>query len=57
MCLIFITWKNSQKNIKERKQKRKTFNYLQLHKIYKLSSYTTNYIQRCMKNKRKKINY
>ena len=48
---IFITWKNLQKYTKEKERKqikRNIFNYVQ-HKTYKLSSYTTNYLQECMK--------
>ena len=38
---------------RERKQKKKKLNYVQLHKINKSSSYTTNCIQGCMKNENK----
>ena len=54
MDRVFITWQNSQKKTQKKKnqKKRNNFNYVQLHKINKL--YTTNYIQRCMRKKRKK---
>ena len=51
---IFITWKNSQIHKRKKTKKRNNFNYVQLHKINKLSSYTTIYIQRCLKKEEKK---
>ena len=48
--------KFSKKSTKERerKQKKKQLNYVQLHKINKSSSYTTNCIQGCMKKRKQK---
>ena len=51
---IFITWKNHKKQNKRKIGKTKTrnsFNYVQRHKINQLSSFTTNYIQECIKKK------
>ena len=45
MCRIFITWNNSQRT--QNKEKENTngnnFNYVQLRKINKLSSYTIHF--------------
>ena len=41
-------------NSQKKRIQKNNFNYVQLHKINKLSSYTTNYIQRCVKKERKK---
>ena len=52
---LFYMENSHKKNTKERERiQQKNLNYVQLHKINKLSSYTTNFIQECTKKIRKK---
>ena len=62
MDKMFITWKNLQKNTKERKKQKKTtltiYNYTKSINCHNTPN-TPNYIQRCtcMKKKEKKTHY